>query len=136
VLLAMHGALLRRDHWRTRLAFGFPRLRTEPGAGVALQPLTEPALSQLICGLRLCFPDADLVLSTRERAEFRDRMVGVGITRMSAGSRTAPGGYALGHAAGEQFAVTDGRSPAEIAAMLEAQGYEPVWKDFDRGFLA
>lgn len=136
VLMAMHGALLRREHWRTRLAFGFPRLRTDPGAGCALHPLSEDDLGQLICGLRLGFPDADLVLSTRERAEFRDRMVGVGVTRMSAGSRTAPGGYALGSDAGEQFAVTDTRTPAEIVRMLESAGYEPVFKDFDQGFLA
>ena len=136
VLLAMHGALLRQQSWRTRLAFGFPRLRSDPGAGCTLRTLSEDELGQLICGLRLCFPDADLVLSTRECAEFRDRMVGVGVTRMSAGSRTAPGGYALGSDAGEQFAVTDTRTPAEIAGMLEAHGYEPVWKDFDQGFLA
>ncbi|MBN2360222.1 MAG: 2-iminoacetate synthase ThiH [Deltaproteobacteria bacterium] len=136
VLMALHGALLRRSYWRTRLGFGFPRLRTEPGAGIALLPLTERDLGQLICGLRLCFPDADLVLSTRERAGFRDRMVGIGVTRMSAGSRTSPGGYALGSDAGEQFAVTDTRTPAEIATMLETHGYEPVWKDFDQGFLA
>ena len=85
--------------------------------------------------LRIALPDADLVLSTRERASYRDGMVGLGITRMSAGSRTDPGGYASEVAAGEQFAVTDQRSPAEVAATIERKGYEAVWKDWDREFL-
>jgi len=74
------------------------------------------------------------VLSTRESAALRDAMAGMGITRMSAGSRTSPGGYALGGEAGEQFAVTDHRTPAEFAAAMEARGLEPVWKDWGREF--
>lgn len=134
--MALHGAYMHHKYYRTRLSFGFPRLRDDPGGGLKLQPMSEADLAQLIFAMRLVFADADLVLSTRERQAFRDGMVGLGVTRMSAGSKTQPGGYSLDNGAGEQFAITDGRSPAEVLDMIVAQGYEPVWKDFDQGFLA
>ena len=138
--MAIHGHALRREHWRARLSIGFPRLRQGPGALQPPHPLSEKDLAQLLWAMRLGFPDADLVLSTRERPDFRDHMVGLGVTRMSAGSKTQPGGYAgaaVGEAeAGEQFAITDDRSPSEVAAMIEDRGCEAVWKDWDREFLA
>lgn len=135
LFLWLHGRLLRREHWRSRLAIGFPRLRDDPGAGLPLQPFSERQLAQLICALRIALPDADLVLSTREQASFRDGMIGLGVTRMSAGSKTCPGGYGARVGAGEQFAVTDHRSPAEVVATIEGRGFEPVWKDWDAEFL-
>jgi 2-iminoacetate synthase len=75
------------------------------------------------------------VLSTRERAEFRDRLVRLGVTKMSAGSRTNPGGYTRRHTSSTQFEVDDKRNPGAIADMLKNQGLEPVWKDWDRAFL-
>ena len=135
LMLAAHGQSLRRRYWRTRLAIGFPRLRDDPGGGVELRPLAGRDLTQLVVALRLAFPDADLVLSTRESAELRDALIGVGITRLSAGSRTSPGGYALDTDAGEQFTITDHRSAAEVATALAERGIEPVWKDWDPSFL-
>jgi 2-iminoacetate synthase len=76
------------------------------------------------------------VLSTREAPDFRNRLMPLGITQMSAGSRTHPGGYGVDTDAGEQFEVADRRSPAEMAAVLEGAGYEPVWKNWDRVFVA
>jgi 2-iminoacetate synthase len=135
MFLGLHGHVLRRAHWRTRLSIGFPRLHAQPDGSPPPVSMTERELTQLICAMRLAFPDADLVLSTRERAAFRDGMVGIGVTRMSAGSCTRPGGYAVDDGAGEQFAVVDDRDPAQVAATIEAGGFEAVWKDWDRGFL-
>lgn len=135
MFLGLHGHVLRRNQWRSRLSIGFPRLHALPGGDPPPHPLTEPQLTQLICAMRLAFPDADLVLSTRERPAYRDGMVGLGITRMSAGSCTRPGGYAVDDGAGEQFAVVDAREPAQVAAVIEARGFEAVWKDWDRGFI-
>jgi 2-iminoacetate synthase len=96
----------------------------------------------MICAFRLMLPDAGLVLSTREPAWLRDNLIGLGITKMSAGSKTAPGGYLdildnnldeQGQAEG-QFDVCDGRSVEEVAAAIRSKGYEPVWKDWDQGF--
>jgi 2-iminoacetate synthase len=86
--------------------------------------------------LRLALPDAELVLSTREPARLRDHLMGIGITRMSAGSKTNPGGYSQEQGSGEQFSIEDARSPAQISQVLLDRGFEPVWKDFDAGFLA
>jgi 2-iminoacetate synthase len=85
--------------------------------------------------MRLLLHDAGLVLSTRENAELRDNLLPIGITQMSAGSCTAPGGYTDKDSATEQFAIDDDRTPAEIATLLQARGYDPVWKDWDGAFL-
>lgn len=132
VVLAMHGRYLARRFWQSRIAVSFPRLRS---AAACYQPeflVSDPDLVQMICGMRLALPDAELVLSTRESATMRDHLVPLGVNRMSAGSRTNPGGYGHPRTGGEQFEVSDDRSPDEIARMIAARGYEPVWKDADR----
>jgi 2-iminoacetate synthase len=109
---------------------------------------------QVILALRLCFPQVGIVLSTREAPALRDRLVRLGVTLMSAGSHTEPGGYTgagsesvhqtrRGKAvpviasegehlvATEQFSIADERSPGEMATRLRELGLEPVWKDWD-----
>ncbi len=86
--------------------------------------------------MRLALPDAELVLSTREPADLRDHLIGLGVTRLSAASRTNPGGYGRPREHdGEQFEVGDQRPADEVAAAIATRGFEPVWKDFDRQFL-
>ena len=89
----------------------------------------------MIAALRLCFADAGLVLSTREPAALRDHLIKLGITKLSAGSKTNPGGYSGQSAAIEQFEIDDKRSPSQIAAVIKQAGFEPVWKDWDSGFI-
>ena len=89
----------------------------------------------MIMALRLCFADAGLVLSTRERAQLRDHLIKLGITRLSAGSKTNPGGYSECSGAVEQFEIDDDRSPAQVADMIKQAGFEPVWKDWDSAYL-
>lgn len=132
IVLAMHGRYLARKFWRSRVALSFPRIR---GSAHQFRPRHLPAdsdLVQMLCTMRLALPDAELVMSTRENARLRDSLIGLGITRTSAGSRTNPGGYQMDEVSGEQFAVSDPRSASEVAAAITAKGYEPVWKDFDR----
>ncbi len=132
--LARHGRDLHRQFWRSRIAVSFPRIRNNAGGQAVPHPVSDRALLQMICTMRLALPDAELVLSTREPATLRDQLMGLGITRMSAGSRTNPGGYAEDDRAGEQFSIEDERSASEVAAALLERGFEPVWKDFDRSF--
>lgn len=134
--LALHARALARTFWRARIAVSFPRIRPAAGGYVPAHPVADAELVQMICALRLALPDAELVLSTREPAALRDHLVGLGITRMSAGSRTSPGGYREEAPGTEQFAVSDDRAPDEVARMLAGRGLEPVWKDFDRAFVA
>jgi len=135
--LAEHAAYLIRRYWQSHVSFSFPRLRPACGVPRAEFPhlLADRHLVQMMLALRLCFADAGLILSTREDAQLRDRLVTLGTTRISAGSRTNPGGYSKSKESSEQFEVSDQRTPNEVAAMLKQQGLEPVWKDWDPAFL-
>jgi 2-iminoacetate synthase len=136
-----------------------PRLR--PAAGEFRPPfsMTDRELAQLICAFRITFPEVGIVLSTRERAALRDALAPLGVTLMSAGSHTEPGGY-TGQGTEElhrtvrgrivapefengedmlatgQFEISDARSPADVAAALRQRGFEPVWKDWDASLVA
>ncbi len=131
----LHGRYLAHHYWRTLLSVSFPRLRPAEGGFQPIHPVSDRHFVQLMCAMRLLLHDAGLVLSTRENAELRDNLLPLGITQMSAGSCTAPGGYAEEGSATEQFAIDDDRTPAEIAEVLRNRGYDPVWKDWDVAFL-
>jgi 2-iminoacetate synthase len=132
--LAEHGHYLMKRYWQSQLSFSFPRLR--PANNVSSiqfeHILSGRNLVQMITALRLCFADAGLVLSTREGAKIRDNAVKLGITKMSAGSKTSPGGYSGNIANTGQFEIDDKRTPIQIAEMLKSEGFEPVWKDWER----
>ncbi|MGV1098135.1 2-iminoacetate synthase ThiH [Thiovibrio sp. JS02] len=134
--LGLHLAWLRKHFWRTGLTVSFPRMRPAEGEFKPLKPVAERNLSQMIFALRIFDPDVGLYLSTREEARYRDGMIGLGPTRYSAGSCTAPGGYGLADAGGEQFEVGDSRSLAEVSAAIQAKGFDPVRKDWDAVFQA
>ena len=135
---ALHLRYLERTYWKTRYSLSFPRLRPfsgEEAGPYALQPKVEMKdreLIQLICAYRLLDEELELSLSTRESPVFRDHAIRLGITAVSAGSRTNPGGYRVDKESLEQFEIHDDRSPAVIADMIRRQGYEAVWKDWDQ----
>jgi len=133
--LALHARYLLRHFWKSQITISFPRLQPSASGFQAPHPVPDRQLVQLILALRLLFPDVSLVLSTREVPQLRDNLIPLGITSMSAGSKTDPGGYTQACEAEEQFEIADHRSPAIIAEMLAQKGYEPVWKDWDAGFL-
>lgn len=136
--LGLHAAYLMKRYWRGHVSFSFPRLR--PANDVQAEQfdflLDDRGLVQMILALRLCFADAGLVLSTRESATLRNHLLPLGITRMSAGSKTNPGGYSGEEGTVEQFQVDDARPAFEVAEMIRAQGCEPVWKDWDAAFVS
>src|SRR5437588_9204009 len=157
--LAAHTEYLLKHCWQAQLTVSLPRLR--PAAGEFHPPfsMTDRELAQLICAFRITFPEVGIVLSTRERAALRDALAPLGVTMMSAGSHTEPGGYtrqgrddlhrtvrgrivAPEFETGEdllatgQFEISDGRSPAEVAEALRRRGFDPVWKDWDAALLA
>lgn len=132
--LGLHIAWLRKKFWRTALTVSFPRLRPAAGDFAALTPASERNLAQLIFAMRLFDPDVGLILSTREEARYRDGMVGLGPTRYSAGSCTAPGGYGNPKLNGEQFTIGDHRSIDEVCLAIRQKGCDPVRKDWDPAF--
>jgi 2-iminoacetate synthase len=161
--VAAHADYLLRHCWKAQLTISLPRLRPCAGEFQPLSTMTDRELVQLVCAFRLTFPDVGLVLSTRESPKLRDGLMPLGITLMSAGSHTEPGGYTgagkdkLHHTRGgrivelgasewaaserparatEQFNIADVRSPREVAEQIRGLGYEPVWKDWDAALLA
>ena len=136
--LAEHAHYLMKHYWKSQISFSFPRLRPayEVEKNIYDHLISDKNLAQMIMALRLCFADAGLVLSTRESAHLRDNFVNLGITRISAGSKTNPGGYADEKTSVKQFEVDDDRTPKQISEMLEAKGFDPVWKDWDASFIA
>lgn len=137
VSMVLHGAYLMRKYPHARLAISFPRLRPVPSGTPVLHPVSDAELVQLVIGFRLLFPDAELVVSTRESAQLRDRLLPLGVTRISAGSRTTPGGYGcdLPDSAAGQFEPNDQRSVGEVIQAVQAAGYDTVTKDFDAAFI-
>jgi 2-iminoacetate synthase len=155
IALAAHLEHLFKHCWQAQITVSLPRLRPAAGGFRPLFSMTDRELAQLVCALRITFPQLGIVLSTRERATLRDSLALIGVTMMSAGSHTEPGGYtrqgrehlhrtvrgrivAPEYQDGEdefatgQFEISDERSPAEIAAVLRRRGIEPVWKDWDQ----
>jgi 2-iminoacetate synthase len=131
----LHALYLARHYWRSQISVSFPRIRPSDGGFAPLNPVSDRQFVQLLCAMRLLLPDAGLVLSTRECAQLRDNLLPLGITQISAGSSTAPGGYSQKEQSTEQFAIDDDRSPQEISRLIRAKGYEAVWKDWDTAFL-
>jgi 2-iminoacetate synthase len=131
---ALHLDYLEKTFWKTKYSISFPRLRPAVGSQQPNHPMSDKQLVQLICAYRIFNEHVELSLSTRESPKFRDHVIKLGITSISAGSKTDPGGYASELHALEQFEISDERSPGEVASMIESQGYEPVWKDWDRAF--
>jgi len=132
--LFRHVRHLQSRFWRAAFSVSFPRLRPEAGGFVAPHPVSDRQLAQIIFAFRICLPETTLVLSTREAPAFRDGLAGVGINRMSAGSRTTVGGYSEPAADAGQFVVSDGRDVESVCAMLRARGLDPVFKNWDAAF--
>jgi 2-iminoacetate synthase len=158
VALGAHVEYLLRSCWQAQITVSIPRLR--PAAGEFEPPfsMTDREMAQLICALRITFPQVGIVLSTRERAALRDALFPLGVTTISAGSHTEPGGYthqgteslhrtvrgrivapefqnAEQEIAASQFEISDDRSASEIADLLARRGFEPVWKDWDQALV-
>ncbi|MDA7865955.1 2-iminoacetate synthase ThiH [Akkermansiaceae bacterium] len=162
IALATHLDYLLRHCWKASFTIAFPRMRPHAGN---YQYTPDPELSlddrslvQLLTAFRMCFPQVGIVLSTREPADLRDSLFSLGVTHISAGSQTDPGGYTgagtddlhltlkgrrveleeeqtCSRATG-QFEIDDKRSVDEIARILKNQGFDPVWKDWDPAILA
>ena len=155
VALAAHLEYLLQRCWQSQITVSLPRLRPAAGGFRPLFSITDRELAQLVCALRVTFPQVGIVLSTRERPALRDALISLGVTMMSAGSHTEPGGYTrrgIEHLhqtvrgrivppefqdgedqlATGQFEISDDRSPREIERILRKRGLEPVWKDWEQ----
>ncbi len=130
-MMAHHLRYLQKHYWKTRYSVNFPRLCPSESGYQPNYVVSDRDLAQLTFAFRIFDHDVDISYSTRENPEFRDNMMRLGVTSMSAGSRTEPGGYSSANEALEQFEVTDSRSPRAVVEAIRRNGYEPVWKDWD-----
>jgi 2-iminoacetate synthase len=134
---AMHAKYLQKKCWKSAVSVSFPRLQHAPARFPVKNLPSDREFVQLMLAMRLFLPEVAFYLSTREQAALRDNLIPLGITHMSAGSSTRPGGYATcGDSTLQQFEIEDRRSPREVVETIRSIGYDPVWKDFDRGFHA
>lgn len=160
--LAAHLEHLQKVCWKASFTISLPRLRPAAGGFRPEFPMSDAELVQAICAFRICFPQVGIVLSTRESAPLRDALFPLGVTSISAGSHTEPGGYtgvgrddlhltvrgrrveleqddpsknAPPAEATGQFDISDERSAAEVSAYLRSISLEPVWKDWDAEIL-
>jgi 2-iminoacetate synthase len=129
---ALHVNYLEKRFWQTKYSISFPRLRPATGLIEPKSVITDKELVQLICAWRLFNEEIELSISTRENEVFRDHIIQLGATTMSAGSKTNPGGYAVEPESLEQFEIDDSRTVAEVKSMIERKGYKAVWKDWEQ----
>ncbi|MCR9250677.1 MAG: 2-iminoacetate synthase ThiH [bacterium] len=129
--VALHLQYLERTYWQTKYTISFPRLRPFSGGLEPKVAMSDRELVQLICAYRIFNQEVELSLSTRESEMFRNHAMKLGVTSMSAGSKTNPGGYSVDPQSLEQFEISDERTPQQIAEMIKNNGYQPVWKDWD-----
>ena len=131
---AQHLQYLEKKYWQTTYSMSFPRLRPCQGESEPEVILQDRDLVQLLCAFRIFSHELELSISTRESPAFRDNLLPLGITTMSAGSKTNPGGYANDEDSLEQFEISDDRTPQDICSMLKRYNYDPVWKDWDSSY--
>ena len=129
---ALHVNYLEKHFWQTKYSISFPRLRPAEGLIEPKVAISDKELVQLICAWRLFNEEIELSISTRENELFRNHVIKLGATTMSAGSKTNPGGYSVEPESLEQFEIDDARSVAEVKGMIEKSGYKPIWKDWEQ----
>lgn len=134
VMMARHLRYLQKKYWKSRYSVNFPRLRPSESGFKPNFDVSDKDLALLTVAFRLFDKDIDISFSTRETPSFRDNMMKLGVTSMSAGSKTDPGGYAVNPESLEQFEVSDDRSPSNVEEAIRNAGMQPVWKDWDAMF--
>ncbi|MBN2804989.1 MAG: 2-iminoacetate synthase ThiH [Deltaproteobacteria bacterium] len=134
-LMGLHGKYLENNYWKSQILMGMPRLHHTPSDFTIPHPVSDRDFVQIIIASRLFLNDAGIVISTRENQDFRNNLLNIGATMFSAGSKTEPGGYSAGNSSGAQFGIDDMRTPKQVEQDLITLGFDPVFKDWDRGFI-
>lgn len=133
-MMAHHLRYLQKHYWKTKYSVNFPRMRPSEGHFQPNVVMSDKELAQLTFAFRIFDHDVDISYSTRESADFRNHMATLGVTTMSAESKTEPGGYYTYPQALEQFSINDDRKAVEVEHDLKLLGREPVYKDWDQIF--
>ena len=129
----LHAYYLQRKYPHAEISFSCPRLRPIINNDkINPRDVHEKELLQVMCAYRLFMPFAALTISTRERAEFRDNVIGLCATKISAGVSTGIGSHTedVDSQGDDQFEIADGRSLDEVVSAIKREGLQPVMNDY------
>ena len=131
--LGLHAKYLQDNFPDVEIGISVPRIQPQVSGFKPISHVSDRNVVQIILALRIFLPRLGITISTRENPEFRENLIALGVTRMSAGSVTNVGGYALYRGENDQFSqfeIQDQRTIGEIKTVLEKRGYQPVFKDW------
>ena len=126
----LHAQYLQKKYWDIEVGVSLPRFRPHLGNFVPKNPVSDRNLVQALIALRIFLPRCGISISTREDPAFRENILSLGVTRMSAGVSTNVGGHTMHGETKSQFEISDARSVAQIKEMLENKGYQPTFVDW------
>lgn len=128
----MHAYLIQRKYPHAEIAFSCPRLRPIINNDkINPKDVHEPQLLQIICAYRIFMPFASITISSRENANFRNNIINIAATKISAGVDVGIGGHGDEKQKGdEQFEIDDGRTVDEIYKAIKDKGLQPVMSDY------
>ena len=130
-ITGMHGAYLQDRYPNVDISVSLPRMRPHAGEFQPQSIVSDRDMVQTMLAMRIFLPRLGITVSTRESAEFRENILPLGVTKMSAGVSTAVGGHSQDGDKVGQFDISDERSVAEMCAALRERGYQPVFKDWE-----
>ncbi len=130
-LNGMHAKYLMDKYLGTEVGISLPRINNAEGGFQTKYQLDDKTFVQFILAYRIFMPKVGITVSTRERAEFRDNLLKLGVTKFSAGSKTSVGGYQEEDKSTEQFEISDSRSVEEIVSMIKSKNYQVIYKDWE-----
>lgn len=131
-LAGLHLKYLTDKYINTAFSISLPRINPAEGGFQPNYPLDDITFVQFLMAFRLFQVKADINISTREVADFRDHLMNLGITKLSAGSKTDVGGYTEKDKSTCQFEISDTRSAEETIEAIKNYGYQPIYKDWQQ----
>ncbi|WP_243546844.1 2-iminoacetate synthase ThiH [Pseudodesulfovibrio tunisiensis] len=127
----MHAQYLETKYPEVDIAVSLPRMRPHAGDFQPTTVASDRDLVQIMCALRLYMPRLGITISTREAPEFRENILPLGVTRISAGVSVEVGGHSQKGEKVGQFEIADSRSVPEVCDMIRSRGFQPVFKDWE-----
>jgi len=129
---ALHASWLENHYPETEISIALPRIRPYYGCYQPEHRVTDQDMVQMMIAIRLFLPRCGITISTRENESFRNNILKLGVTKISAGSSTAVGGHSLSSVQHNQFEISDTRSVEQMVTFLETNNIQPVFKDWER----
>lgn len=126
----LHAYYLQNTYSDVEISVGVPRIRPHVGVFDDIDEVNDKNLVQILLAYRLLLPNSGITITTRESQEFRDNLMPLGVTKMSAGVTTEVGGHTSSESSDSQFEIADPRSVSEMKQAISSHGYQPVLKNW------